>query len=123
MRGRWRATSPRKAGRCCTASSSTPNKATIKPESRPQIEQIAAFLKTGTGSFFVVGHTDNQGAHDYNLDLSRRRAAAVAEVLQKSHGIPAGRLTGFGVGMVAPVASNSDEAGRSRNRRVEIVPR
>ncbi len=99
------------------------DKATIKPEPRPQIEQIAAFLKAGTGSFFVVGHTDNQGAPDYNLDLSRRRAAAVTEALQKGYGMQAGRLTGVGVGMLAPVAGNTDEAGRSRNRRVEIVPR
>ncbi|MET3890267.1 OOP family OmpA-OmpF porin [Bosea sp. OAE506] len=99
------------------------DKATIKPESRPQIEQIAAFLKMGSGTFFVVGHTDNQGAHEYNLDLSRRRAAAVTEALIKGHGIQAGRLTGFGVGMLAPVASNAEEPGRSRNRRVEIVPR
>lgn len=99
------------------------DKATIKPESRPQIEQIAAFLKAGSGSFYVVGHTDNQGSQDYNLDLSRRRAAAVAETLQKGHGIPAARLTGMGVGMLAPVASNADEAGRSKNRRVEIVAR
>ncbi|MBN9064112.1 MAG: hypothetical protein BGP06_10720 [Rhizobiales bacterium 65-9] len=99
------------------------DKATIKPESKPQLDQIAAFLKANSEQFFVVGHTDNQGGPDYNIDLSRRRAAAVSEALQKGYGIAAARLTGVGVGMVAPVAPNSDDAGRSRNRRVEIVPR
>lgn len=100
------------------------DKATLKPESKPQLDEIAAFLKADAkGSYFVVGHTDNQGAPDYNLDLSKRRSAAVADALQKTHGVSAGRLSGVGVGMVAPVASNADEAGRSKNRRVEIVPR
>lgn len=100
------------------------DKATLKPESKPQLDEIAAFLKADPkGSFFVVGHTDNQGNQDYNLDLSKRRSAAVADVLQKTYGVPAGRLSGVGVGMVAPVASNADEAGRAKNRRVEIVPR
>lgn len=100
------------------------DRATIKPESKPQLDEIAALLRADPkATYFVVGHTDNQGSPDYNLDLSRRRSAAIAEALQKSYGIGGGRLTGVGVGMVAPVASNADEAGRARNRRVEIVPR
>jgi outer membrane protein OmpA-like peptidoglycan-associated protein len=99
------------------------DKATIKPESKPQLDQIAAFLKSNKGQFFVVGHTDNQGAPDYNLDLSRRRSAAVSQALSKDYGIAGARLIGVGVGMVAPIAANTDEAGRSKNRRVEIVPR
>jgi len=99
------------------------DKATIKPESKPQLDQIAAFLKSSDGQFFVVGHTDNQGSPDYNLDLSRRRSTAVAQALSRDYGIAGDRLIGVGVGMVAPVAANTDEAGRSKNRRVEIVPR
>jgi len=99
------------------------DKATIKPESKPQLDEIAAFLKANDGQFFVVGHTDNQGAPDYNVDLSRRRSAAVSQALSRDYGIAADRLVGVGVGMVAPVAANTDEAGRAKNRRVEIVPR
>jgi len=99
------------------------DKATIKPESKLQLEEIAAFLKANDGQFFVVGHTDNQGAPDYNVDLSRRRSTAVSQALSKDYGIAPDRLIGVGVGMVAPVAANADEAGRAKNRRVEIVPR
>jgi outer membrane protein OmpA-like peptidoglycan-associated protein len=71
----------------------------------------------------VVGHTDNQGRLDYNMDLSRRRAAALDEALAQSHGIDTARLTPVGVGFLAPVASNHDDRGRAANRRVELVER
>jgi len=56
-----------------------------------------------------------------NLDLSRRRADAVAATLSQGWGIARDRLTANGVASLAPVASNRDEAGRARNRRVELV--
>jgi len=70
---------------------------------------------------YVVGHTDNTGTYEYNLDLSRRRAAAVVEALTRGHGVAAARLKAVGVGPVAPVASNATEEGRAKNRRVELV--
>ena len=70
----------------------------------------------------IVGHTDGQGAFDYNLSLSQRRAQAIVSALTAS-GIAANRLTPAGAGMVAPVASNRTEDGRAKNRRVEIVER
>ncbi len=69
----------------------------------------------------IVGHTDNVGAFDYNLGLSERRAAAVVQELTAKHGIAAARLQPAGVGMLAPVAPNDSEEGRSKNRRVELV--
>lgn len=58
----------------------------------------------------IAGHTDNQGAIDYNIALSKRRAETVVENLAK-RGVAAKRMTAVGVGMVAPVASNRSEEG------------
>lgn len=96
--------------------------AVIRPESKPTLDEIAALLEGTTDlKLLVVGHTDNQGGFDYNIDLSRRRAAAVAEALVGDYGIDPGRLRPWGVGYTAPVASNASEEGRSMNRRVELV--
>ncbi len=98
------------------------DKAVVKPESKPTLAEIAKLL-TGSPDLqvIIVGHTDSQGTLDYNLDLSRRRAAAVAAVLAKSYAIPAARLKTAGVGFLAPVGSNQSEEGRALNRRVELV--
>jgi OmpA-OmpF porin, OOP family len=100
------------------------NKADIKPESKPALEEIAKLLKADANlSLHVVGHTDNVGSYDANLTLSKRRAEAVVAALTSEHGISAGRLTANGVANLAPVAVNSTEEGRTKNRRVELVPR
>ncbi len=98
------------------------DKAVIKPESRPTLEQIAKLL-TGQPQLnvFIVGHTDSQGAFDYNMDLSKRRAEAIAAELVKSYRIAPPRLRTAGVGMLAPVGSNASDSGRALNRRVELV--
>ncbi|WP_432449317.1 OmpA family protein [Aliiroseovarius marinus] len=70
----------------------------------------------------VAGHTDNVGAANYNLDLSRRRAASVASVLT-ANGVPGWRVQTIGYGEDRPVASNLDTYGRQQNRRVEIIIR
>lgn len=96
--------------------------ATLKPESTPALQQIAALLtKSPKLSLYVVGHTDNVGAMAQNLDLSKRRAGAVVTALTTSHGVAAARLKADGVGPLAPVASNDSETGRAKNRRVELV--
>jgi outer membrane protein OmpA-like peptidoglycan-associated protein len=69
----------------------------------------------------VVGHTDNQGTLDLNMDLSRRRAQAVLTALTAKYGVPTGSLRAYGSGPYAPVASNDSEDGRAKNRRVELV--
>src|SRR5882724_3252008 len=96
------------------------DKAVIKPESRPTLEQIAKLLAGQPQlNVFIVGHTDSQGTFDYNLDLSRRRAEAIAQELVKSYRIAQPRTAG--VGLLAPIGSNASEAGRALNRRVELV--
>ena len=98
------------------------DRAEVKPESRPTLEQIAKLLTANVGlSVFIVGHTDNQGPYAYNLDLSRRRAEAIAAELVKNYAIGAPRLRTAGVGFLAPVGSNANDAGRALNRRVELV--
>lgn len=100
------------------------DKAEIKPESRPTLDEIGKFLKADPSiSVVVTGHTDAKGAFDYNVDLSRRRAAAVTADLAGRYGIATDRLTSFGAGMASPVATNDDETGRAKNRRVELVKR
>ena len=96
--------------------------ATVQPTSDPTLNEITRLL-TGdpTLRLIVVGHTDNEGGYDYNMDLSRRRAAAVMAKLVDSHGIDPGRLSSAGVGYLAPAASNETDEGRALNRRVELV--
>lgn len=96
----------------------------IKPASDEALGEIAKLLRSRPDlGLLVVGHTDNQGKLDYNMDLSKRRAASVVKALTKGHGIAAARLTPAGVGFLAPVASNRGDAGRPMNRRVELVER
>jgi len=98
------------------------DKADLKPESKPTIEEIAKLLKKNPKlKLYVVGHTDNVGSFDYNMNLSQRRAEAVVKELVEKYGISKDRLKGYGVGPLSPVASNSTEEGRSKNRRVELV--
>jgi OOP family OmpA-OmpF porin len=98
------------------------DKDAIRPDSKPTLQEIAKLLSSNPRlNLHVVGHTDNQGKSDYNLDLSRRRAATVVRELTSNYGIPANRLDSFGCGMYAPVASNDSDTGRAKNRRVELV--
>jgi OOP family OmpA-OmpF porin len=98
------------------------DKAAIKPESRPTLDEIAKLLRAQPQlNVFIVGHTDNQGTFDHNVDLSRRRAEAVAAELAKSYKIATARLRTAGVGFLAPVGSNATNDGRALNRRVELV--
>jgi len=69
----------------------------------------------------VIGHTDSTGSEDYNLSLSLRRARRTAEELKNRDTTLRGRITYIGMGESKPVASNSTEEGRKRNRRVEIL--
>ncbi len=98
------------------------DKAVIKPESRPTLNEIAKLLQAQPQlTVFIVGHTDSQGTYEYNADLSRKRAEAVAAELAKSYKIAATRLKTAGVGFLAPIGSNATDDGRALNRRVELV--
>lgn len=98
------------------------DKAEIKPESDKQLVEMANLLKSNAGlKVFIVGHTDNKGTLAYNIDLSQRRAEAVAKMLAAKYGIAADRMVARGVGPLSPLASNDSEDGQAKNRRVELV--
>lgn len=97
-------------------------KAEVKAESAAALEEVAKLLKQDAKlKLYVVGHTDNVGAVAANVDLSKRRAAAVVQWLIAQHGVAADRLVAYGDGPYAPLASNDAEDGRTVNRRVELV--
>ncbi|MCJ0762055.1 OmpA family protein [Variovorax terrae] len=97
-------------------------KADVKPESKPSLDEMGKLLKNAPAlKVYIVGHTDNQGQLAQNLDLSQRRAEAVAKALAAQYGVAANRLAAKGVASLAPVASNEGDAGRAKNRRVELV--
>ncbi|MDP1827642.1 MAG: OmpA family protein [Archangium sp.] len=97
-------------------------KAVLKAESTPALEEVAKLLKADAAlKLWVVGHTDAVGRAEDNLKLAQARAEAVVAALSTTHGIAAARLKGYGVGPLAPVASNDTEEGRAKNRRVELV--
>jgi len=96
----------------------------ILPESEPQLQSIADFLNAHkTEKFMIVGHTDNVGNFDANLQLSENRAKAVKNELINKYGVAADQLGDYGVANLAPVTSNDTDQGKARNRRVEIVAR
>lgn len=97
------------------------DKAEIKPDSADSLAEMAKAIKEGGGRYLIVGHTDNQGDYAHNQALSMKRAKAVTEALATGHGVEGAILIPVGVGMAAPVAPNTDDAGRAKNRRVEIV--
>lgn len=98
------------------------NKSEVKPESKPALEQISKLLLQNPGlKLKVVGHTDMTGAMDANMKLSQARGEAVVQALVSQYGVTAARLQGFGVGPLAPIASNDTDEGRAKNRRVELV--
>lgn len=97
-------------------------RAELKPESKPQLDEMARLLNNDRAlKVAVVGHTDTQGAVDANLALSQRRAEAVTTALATGYKIDAARLKARGVASFAPVATNRTEAGRAKNRRVELI--
>jgi OOP family OmpA-OmpF porin len=97
------------------------NKATLTPAGKVKVADAAKTLKDNpTIHVEVGGHTDSVGSDAYNQKLSERRAKTVADELTKD-GISASRLTVRGYGERKPVADNKTEAGRARNRRVELV--
>jgi outer membrane protein OmpA-like peptidoglycan-associated protein len=94
--------------------------ATLKPQFRTTLDQIAQNLSTYPDSLIdVYGHTDSTGSDAYNQGLSERRARTVADYLSM-RGVSAARVRSQGYGETMPVATNDTDAGRALNRRVEI---
>lgn len=96
-------------------------KATIRAESEPVLNEVAKMLQANAPwAMLVAGHTDNVGANDMNLALSRQRAESVIAWLA-GRGVDKTRLAPAGFGDTRPVAPNTDEEGRRKNRRVDLV--
>jgi len=96
-------------------------KSIIRDESKPIIEQIVQMMKSNPDlKIGVEGHTDNVGTPASNKTLSENRAKAVVSAIT-GQGISADRLSTAGYGQDQPVADNSTEEGRAKNRRVELV--
>jgi OOP family OmpA-OmpF porin len=94
--------------------------ATLTPQSREQLQNVAAILKAYPKvSVTVAGHTDNIGDEVGNRALARARAESVVEVLADA-GVAPGRMRADGFGSQKPIASNMTEYGRSQNRRVML---
>ncbi|HMS94705.1 MAG TPA: OmpA family protein, partial [Tabrizicola sp.] len=86
------------------------------------LAEVAAWLEANPdGTIALVGHTDASGSLAANIALSERRAEAAALALIESYGADRSRIVSEGVGFLAPRATNADEAGRQKNRRVEVV--
>jgi outer membrane protein OmpA-like peptidoglycan-associated protein len=96
-------------------------KSIMKAESTPTLEQVARLLKEDPKlKLYVIGHTDNDGTAEANLQLSADRADAVVRALL-GQGVKAPRLKAAGVGPYCPVSTNHTEEGKAQNRRVELV--
>jgi outer membrane protein OmpA-like peptidoglycan-associated protein/curli biogenesis system outer membrane secretion channel CsgG len=94
----------------------------VKPESAAVLQQIARGLTQNPDlNVEIDGHTDSTGIAAHNLDLSKRRAEAVKNILVRQFNIDAGRLSTNGFGSSKPVDSNNTPQGKAQNRRVEFV--
>jgi outer membrane protein OmpA-like peptidoglycan-associated protein len=98
------------------------NKDNVKPESYGTLKEVATVMTENPGlRVKIVGHTDADGADASNLDLSKRRGAAVKNELVKTFGIDASRLESDGLGENQPVAPNDTPSNKALNRRVEFI--
>ncbi len=97
------------------------NKFILKPQAKEALGAIADVIrKTPTSQILVTGYTDNIGSEEYNLRLSLQRAQSVADFLIYCQKIDPGKFRIQGKGEADPITGNNTDAGRARNRRVEI---
>jgi outer membrane protein OmpA-like peptidoglycan-associated protein len=98
------------------------DRAELRADSKPSLDEIAKLLRQNPKlNLYVVGHTDNQGVYAHNLELSQKRSESVVHSLTADYKIGADRLIPKAAASIAPVATNDTEAGRAKNRRVELV--
>src|SRR5690606_12924480 len=97
------------------------NRADVKPQFRPVLDQIAYSIAQYPGTVVrVEGHTDSTGSASYNQTLSENRAKSVSSYLI-GRGVESSRIQAMGYGFSRPVADNATVAGRALNRRVEVL--
>jgi outer membrane protein OmpA-like peptidoglycan-associated protein len=97
------------------------NRDTVKGQFVPTLSEVAGVLREYPQTTIdVLGHADSVGSDDYNLDLSERRAMNVSSVLIQN-GVIRERVIATGFGERQPIADNSSDYGRARNRRVEVM--
>lgn len=96
------------------------NSAVVRPGLYSELNRVAGVMNQYPSTLIrVEGHTDSKGSNEYNMELSNRRANAVKSLLVQ-RGIAGSRIEAVGFGKSMPIASNDTEAGRQKNRRVEI---
>ena len=97
------------------------DKATLRPDAQPIIAEVNKLLTSDPSlKVSIEGHTDNTGSADHNRELAASRARSVLGALV-GLGVDASRLASKGFGPDKPIADNSTDAGRAKNRRVELV--
>jgi len=98
------------------------SKAKLSPEAQARLDAFAEKLKTDNRNVYVEvqGHTDATGSKEANLRLGAERAEAVRRYLNQ-HGVPLNRMSTISYGADAPVAPNTNRAGRQANRRVVLI--
>ena len=95
------------------------NKADIKPQFIPELDELVRFMRNPYGTIQIQGHTDSVGSEDYNQTLSERRAASVKQYLV-SKGVDPALIAIQGYGDTNPLATNDTAEGRAENRRTEV---
>ena len=97
------------------------NKDNLTKKAQEALDQLATDVANAKGYIITVeGGTDSVGSQDYNYDLSERRADSVIQYLASQHNIPAHKVYLIGLGKDKPVESNKTQAGRAKNRRVDV---
>jgi len=96
--------------------------ATIDKRGQDAIIKLAKILENNTDTEILIeGHTDNVGKDKYNWKLSTERALSVVNIITENTNVKANRITASGRGMHKPVAENTNDAGKQKNRRIEII--
>lgn len=98
------------------------NKATLEPQYFSLLNKVQKAIQTfPNGTVVIEGHTDGVGNYQKNIELSQDRANSVYQYLMSTMGADASRITVVGLGAAKPIANNSSEEGKAKNRRIEIV--
>jgi OOP family OmpA-OmpF porin len=94
----------------------------VRPAYHDEVAKVGEFMKQyPTTTAVIEGHTDNVGATEHNMDLSKRRAESVVNYLVEKFGIDRSRLSAKGYGPNRPIADNATDVGRQQNRRIEAI--